>query len=80
MKQVNWAARRSYWVAADPDGTVPAEEGRHAHKICAQLLYTVTTVNLNGQWVVYFAARYTSHPTRLYKECLLYALRHFYDM
>ena len=59
---------------------MPAEEGRHAHKICAQLLYTVTTVNLNGQWVVYFAARYTSHPTRLYKECLLYALRHFYDM
>ena len=60
------------------DEQLSVEEGKHAHRICAQLLYTVTMVYLNGQWVVYFAARYTSHPTRLYKESLLYALRHFY--
>ena len=28
--------------------------------------------------MIYYIARYTSHPTRLYKDCLLYALRHLY--
>ena len=39
------------------DEQLSVEEGKHAHRICAQLLYTVTTVYLNGQWVVYFTAR-----------------------
>jgi hypothetical protein len=60
------------------DEQLSVEEGKLAHRICAQLLYTVTTVYLNGQWVVYYIARFTSHPTKLYKESLLHALRHLY--
>jgi hypothetical protein len=49
-----------------------------AHRLCAQLLYTVVTVYLSGQWVIFYIARYTSKPTKLYWECLLHALRHMY--
>ena len=49
-----------------------------AHRLCAQLLYTVVTVYLSGQWVIFYIARYTSKPSKLYWECLLHALRHMY--
>ena len=54
------------------------DEGKKAHRQCAQLLYCVTTVYLNAQWCLYFIARYTSHPTKLYQQCLLHALRHLF--
>ena len=61
------------------EGTLlSADEGKKAHRICAQLLYCVTTVYLNAQWCIYYIARYTSHPTKLYKDCLLHALRHLF--
>ena len=60
------------------DTLLSADEGKKAHRICAQLLYCVTTVYLNAQWCIYYIARYTSHPTKLYKECLLHALRHLF--
>ena len=55
------------------DTVLSSDEGKKAHRLCAQLLYYVTTVYLNAQWCIYYIARYTSHPTKLYKEALLHA-------
>ena len=47
--------------------------------MCAQLIYCVSTVHIHAQWPLYYAARFTQHPTRLYRDVLEYQLHHLYD-
>ena len=58
-----------------PIATIKAKT---AHRLGCQLMYIVVQVYYPAQFAVFYAARFSSAPSDLYSECLLYALRHLY--
>ena len=39
----------------------------------------MSTIHIHCQWAVYYAARFTQHPTRLYRDVLEHQVHHLYD-
>ena len=57
---------------------IAAIKAKTAHRLGCQLMYIVAQDYYPAQFAVFYAARFSSAPSDLYSECLLYALRHLY--
>ena len=51
---------------------------KSSHRLGCQLMYGVVMIFFPAQFAVFFAARFSSSPSALYRDCLLYSLRHIY--
>ena len=51
---------------------------KSSHRLGCQLMYAVVQIFYSAQFAVFNAARFSSQPCVLYRESLLYALRHIY--
>ena len=66
-------------IGREDDEDLQAEDAKSAHSLCAKLIYIVCMVHYSCQYAVYYAARYTSKPTRRYLAALEHVLGYMYN-